>query len=89
MNRYFYLLTMLFVMPVIIHAQTTPANPINLPKDAPVEVTIADAKTGNMLSHEIVVLKVRLIILSFRGCQILQVNLLYVCQMVQSMIFLY
>ena len=67
MNRYFYLLILLFVLPVIMYAQTTPGTPINLPKDAPVKVTIADAKTGNMLSHEIVVFKSKANNTEFQG----------------------
>lgn len=33
---------------------------MNLPKDAPVDVTIADAKTGQMLNHEIVIFRSKL-----------------------------
>ena len=66
MNRYFYLLTILFLLPVIMFAQTTTA-PINLPKDAPVQVSIADAKTGNMLSHEIVIFKSKANNTEFQG----------------------
>ena len=50
---YFFLL---MVLPFIAVAQT-PAKPMNLPKDAKVDVTIADAKTGNMLSNEIIVFR--------------------------------
>ena len=57
-QRYFYFL-MAVAAPVLIFAQTAPAPPMNLPKDAPVNVTIADAKSGNMLSGEIVVFKSR------------------------------
>ena len=56
--RYYFLL-MTLIMPVLVFAQATPATPMNLPKDAPVNVTIADAKTGNLLSSEIVVFKSR------------------------------
>ena len=66
MNRYFYLL-ILFVLPVIMFAQTTSTVPVNLPKDALVQVSIADAKTGNMLSHEIVVFKSRANNTEFQG----------------------
>lgn len=65
-QRYFYLL-MTLLMPFIIFAQTTPAVPMNLPKDAPVNVTIADAKTGNLLSSEIVVFKSRANGTEFQG----------------------
>ena len=42
-------------MPVLVLAQGT--QPMNLPKDAPVNVSIADAKSGNMLNHEIVIFR--------------------------------
>ena len=56
------LLTPFIVMsqanPVSTPAQTkTTVNPKNLPKDAKVDVSIADAKSGNMLSSEIIVFK--------------------------------
>ena len=35
----------------------TPAAPMNLPKDAPVNVSIVDAKTGHQLNNEIVVFR--------------------------------
>ncbi|MBC7889370.1 MAG: OmpA family protein [Ferruginibacter sp.] len=54
---YFYLLT-IFGMPLLIFAQAT--QPLNLPKDAPVNVTIADAKSGSMLNHEIVIFRSKL-----------------------------
>ena len=53
---YFYLLLFL-LKPMIFFAQGTPASSANLPKDAAVAVTIADSKTGNRLSNEIVVFK--------------------------------
>lgn len=65
-QRYFYLL-MAIGAPFLIFAQTAPALPMNLPKDAPVTVTIADAKSGNMLSGEIVVFKSRANGTEFQG----------------------
>ena len=65
-QRYIYLL-MGLLLPVLIVAQTTPAAPMNLPKDAPVNVTIADAKSGNMLSNEIIVFKSRANGTEFQG----------------------
>lgn len=59
MKQQYYFLLMTLVMPVLVFAQASPAAPMNLPKDAPVNVTIADAKTGNLLSSEIVVFKSR------------------------------
>ena len=66
MKHPFYLL-MSLLMPAVVFAQTTPATQMNLPKDAPVNVTIADAKTGNMLSNEIVVFKSRANGTEFQG----------------------
>jgi OmpA-OmpF porin, OOP family len=65
-QRYLFLL-MAFLMPVFLFGQATPAAPINLPKDAPVNVTIADAKTGNLLASEIVVFKSRANGTEFQG----------------------
>lgn len=55
MKQRFYLL-LLLVLPFAGIAQVPPAD-LNLPKDAPVDVTIADAKTGRMLNNEIVVFR--------------------------------
>ena len=65
-QRYIYLL-MGLLLPVLVVAQTTPAAPMNLPKDAPVNVSIADAKTGSMLSNEIIVFKSRANGTEFQG----------------------
>ena len=65
-QRYFYLL-MALVLNISIFGQTTPAAPLNLPKDAAVNVSIADAKSGNMLSNEIVVFKSRANGTEFQG----------------------
>ena len=65
-QRYFYLL-MVLLLPVLMVAQTTPSAPMNLPKDAPVNVSIADAKSGNMLSNEIIVFKSRANGTEFQG----------------------
>jgi OmpA-OmpF porin, OOP family len=46
----------LMAFPFAAFAQVPPAD-LNLPKDAPVDVTIADAKTGKMLNNEIVVFR--------------------------------
>lgn len=51
----FYYLAVIFFMPLFISAQGT--QPMNLPKDATVDVSIADAKSGNMLNHEIVIFR--------------------------------
>ena len=55
MKQRIYFLLLLFI-PFAGFAQLPPPE-MNLPKDAPVNVTIADAKTGNMLSNEIVVFR--------------------------------
>ncbi len=65
-RRLFYLLLVL-AMPFAINAQSTPAAPMNLPKDAPVNVSIADAKSGNLLSSEIVIFKSRANGTEFQG----------------------
>lgn len=67
MKQQYYFLLMTLVMPVLVFAQASPAAPMNLPKDAPVNVTIADAKTGNLLSSEIVVFKSRANGTEFQG----------------------
>lgn len=67
MKQQYYFLLMTLLMPVLVFAQATPAAPMNLPKDAPVNVTIADAKTGNLLSSEIVVFKSRANGTEFQG----------------------
>ena len=58
MKKLFVYLLAVFFTPLLTHAQGTP--PMNLPKDAPVDVTIADAKSGNMLNHEIVIFRSKL-----------------------------
>ena len=58
MKKLFVYLLVVFFTPLLTHAQGTP--PMNLPKDAPVDVTIADAKSGNMLNHEIVIFRSKL-----------------------------
>jgi OmpA-OmpF porin, OOP family len=47
---------LLLVLPIAGFAQQPPAD-LNLPKDATVDVTIADAKSGKMLNNEIVVFR--------------------------------
>jgi hypothetical protein len=85
--RYFYLLLIAFA-PVLTFAQTTPAPPMNLPKDAPVNVTIADAKTGNLVA-KLWCLKAGPMVQSFRGFPILQVSFRCACQMAVNMIFIF
>ncbi len=65
-QRYCFFL-MVHIMPIFVLAQSTPASPMNLPKDAPVNVSIADAKTGNLLSNEIVIFKSRANATEFQG----------------------
>ncbi len=59
MHYRFVSILILLMAPLFMFAQTKTAAPINLPKDAPVDVTIADAKSGNLLSNEIVIFKSR------------------------------
>lgn len=52
-----YLLVISF-LPIMISAQGS--QPMNLPKDAKVDVSIADSKSGEMLNHEIVIFRSKL-----------------------------
>ncbi|MEN9568864.1 MAG: hypothetical protein RL172_95 [Bacteroidota bacterium] len=45
------------ILPLGSIAQQAPAAPLNLPKDAQVNVSIADAKSGQLLNNEIVVFR--------------------------------
>lgn len=67
MKQRYYFLLMALLMQVFAFAQSTPAAPMNLPKDAPVNVTISDAKSGNLLGSEIVVFKSRANGTEFQG----------------------
>ena len=58
MKKFFYYCSIIFFLPVVSFAQQ--AQPMNLPKDAPGDVTIADAKSGQMLNHEIVIFRSKL-----------------------------
>ena len=50
---------LLMIVPSIVLAQT-PTTPLNLPKDAPVDVSIVDARSRKPLNNEIVVFKSQL-----------------------------
>lgn len=65
MKQIFFYLASLFFMPAFIFAQGT--QPMNLPKDAPVNVSIADAKSGNVLNHEIVIFRSKLNSREYQG----------------------
>ncbi|MEO6549742.1 MAG: OmpA family protein [Ferruginibacter sp.] len=58
MKKIFVYLAIAFSTPLLLQAQNTTQS--NLPKDAPVSVTIADAKTGEKLNHEIVIFRSKL-----------------------------
>ncbi len=58
MKKFYYYCSIIFFLPLFSLAQQT--EPMNLPKDAPVDVTIADAKSGQMLNHEIVIFRSKL-----------------------------
>lgn len=60
---YFFILS---ILPFAGFAQQPPAE-LNLPKDAPVNVTIADAKSGRMLNNEIVVFRSQLNSREYQG----------------------
>ncbi|MEO6718813.1 MAG: OmpA family protein [Ferruginibacter sp.] len=53
-----FLYILVLCSPEIIFAQGT--SPMNLPKDAPVDVTITDDKSGEALNHEIVIFRSKL-----------------------------
>ena len=57
MNCNRFLLFILFIFPVFVIAQTVPPSSMNVPKDAKVEVSIADSKTGAFLSNEIIIFR--------------------------------
>ncbi len=54
--RYFYFLC-LNILPSLIYAQDNTVQQAALPKDALIDVSVADAKSGKMLSNEIIVFK--------------------------------
>src|SRR5436190_499032 len=56
---------LIFLLPVFVVAQGN--QPMNLPKDAPVNVSIADAKSGEMLNHEIVIFRSKLNSREYQG----------------------
>ena len=47
----------IWAAPVSTYCQAPASSQLNLPKDAPVNVTISDSKSGEMLSNEIVVFR--------------------------------
>jgi len=49
---------LIFCLPKVFLAQGT--TPMNLPKDAPVDVTITDDKSGEPLNHEIIIFRSKL-----------------------------
>lgn len=57
MTKLYYLLLSFIVFPFVVTAQTITAQQAELPKDALVEVSIADAKSGKFLPNEIIVFK--------------------------------
>lgn len=65
MKKRLYLL-LLVTLPFAVLAQQPPAD-MNLPKDATVDVSIADAKTGRLLNNEIVVFRSMLNAREYQG----------------------
>ena len=57
MKHNYTLLFLLLIISVTGFSQAPAAPAMNLPKDAPVDVTIVDAKTGHQLNNEIVVFR--------------------------------
>ncbi|MEO6232005.1 MAG: OmpA family protein [Ferruginibacter sp.] len=55
MKRSFFHLLIFFCLPAVAFTQSAVQS--NLPKDAPVDVTITDAKSGVALNHEIIIFR--------------------------------
>ena len=55
MRKLYFILSIILLVPTLIFAQGT--QPLNLPKDAPVDVRITDAKSGEVLNHEIIIFR--------------------------------
>ena len=65
MKKLYFFISLIFLMPSLITAQTS--QPLNLPKDAVVDVSIADAKSGEMLNHEIIIFRSKLNSREYQG----------------------
>ncbi len=65
MKKLVFYFIFLALQPVHVFAQATP--PMNLPKDAPVDVVITDAKSGNLLNHEIVIFRSKINSREYQG----------------------
>lgn len=55
MKQYLFAMLVMFSVPFLTFAQPQTQN--NLPKDAAVDVTITDSRSGNLLNHEIVIFR--------------------------------
>ena len=66
MKKHFLYLLLVFILPAFISAQIK-ATAGNLPKDATVDVSIIDAKTGTMLTNEIIVFRSSVNKLEYQG----------------------
>ncbi len=66
MKKYFLYLLLVFILPIYGIAQIK-ATAGNLPKDATVDVSIVDAKTGTILTNEIIVFRSSVNKLEYQG----------------------
>ena len=66
MKKYFLYLVLVFMLPIYVNAQIK-ATAGNLPKDATVDVSIVDAKTGTILTNEIIVFRSSVSKLEYQG----------------------
>ena len=66
MKKYFLYLLLVFILPIYSNAQIK-ATSGNLPKDATVDVSIVDAKTGTILTNEIIVFRSSVNKLEYQG----------------------
>ena len=65
--KYFLIYLLILIGNPLFNFGQAPVSAKNLPKDAQVNVSIADAKTGNMLSNEIIVFKSKANNTEFQG----------------------
>ncbi|MEP7166251.1 MAG: OmpA family protein [Ferruginibacter sp.] len=66
MKRQFLYLFLCFLMPVAVFAQNTPVQNATIPKDAPINVSVADFK-NNMRANEIIVFRSQLNAREYQG----------------------
>lgn len=67
MKKIFVYFLLIYLLPVFMYAQVTQPQPMNLPRDAAVDVTVTDARSGKLLHNEIVVFKSNLNSREYQG----------------------